>query len=154
MYHGAGSGPGAEGCASRRPRAAPYHGAVPWSWLTRFLLAALARRFVRSRPAGRPGPDVQAFRARVAAAREPASIVALLLVLVILACPTAALIAAGVTLLLLGPQWLGGAFVGVAVLLILAMVPEIVRLRRTLHARRLRLRGSAVTRELDSTRPV
>jgi hypothetical protein len=44
--------------------------------------------------------------------------------------------------------------VGVAVLLILAMVPEIVRLRRTLHARRLRLRGSAVTRELDSTRPV
>ena len=97
---------------------------------------------------------MQAFRARVAAAREPASIVALLLVLVILACPAAALIAAGVTLLLLGPQWLGGAFAGVAVLLILAMVPEIVRLRRTLHARRLRLHGSAVTRELDSTRPV
>ena len=105
-----------------------------------------AGRQAGARRAGVPGPGGGGARA--------ASIVALLLVLVILACPTAALVAAGVTLLLLGPQWLGGAFVGVAVLLILAMIPEIVRLRRTLHARRLRLRGSAVTRELDSTRPV
>jgi hypothetical protein len=125
-----------------------------WAWwLVALVVLPLIRRFVGPRPGGRPGVDVEAVRSRVAAAREPAGIATRIAVVAVVACACAALLAAGVTALLLSPQWLGIALVVVAALLALAATPQVVRVRRTLRARRLRLHGHEVSQELDGTRP-
>jgi choline-glycine betaine transporter len=125
-----------------------------WVWLAAILLAPLLRRFARSRQAaGRPVVDLRGVRSRVSAAREPAAIVGLAAVVAVLVGCCGALLAAGVTALLLSPQWLGGVLVGVAVVCALAAVPEILGIRRGLRARRLRLHGDDVTRELDGKPP-
>ncbi|MGA2282249.1 MAG: hypothetical protein ABSH07_00980 [Candidatus Dormibacteria bacterium] len=125
-----------------------------WAWLAAILLAPLLRKLVRPRQGGRPPVDVQAVRSRVASARESAGIATLFVIVLVLACACAALLAAGVTALVLSPQWLGAVLVGVAAAVALAGVPETLRLRRAVHARRLRLHGREVSRELDGTRPV
>ena len=124
-----------------------------WKWLAVILLAPLLRKLVRSRQAGRPVVDMQGVRSRVASAREPAAIAGLVVVVAVLVCCCGALLAAGVTALLLSPQWLGGVLVAVAAVCALAAVPEVRGIRRGLHARRLRLHGDDVTRELDGTPP-
>ena len=124
-----------------------------WKWLAVLLLAPLLRKFVRSRQGGRPVVDMQGVRARVASAREPAEIAGLVMVVAVLGCCCGALLAAGVTALLLSPQWLGGVLVAVAAVCALAAVPEIRGIRRGLRARRLRLHGDDVTHELDGTPP-
>jgi hypothetical protein len=124
-----------------------------WIWLAAILLAPLLRRFTRSRQAGRPIVDMQGVQSRVASAREPATIAVLIVVVAVLVCCCGALLAAGVTALLLSPQWLGGVLVGVAAVCAGAAVPEIRSIRRGLRARRLRLHGDDVTRELDGTPP-
>ena len=126
---------------------------VPWSWLTRILLATLARRLVRSRRGGRPAVDVETIRSRMASAREPAAIAGRFAVVVAVACWCALLIAAGTTMLVLGPRWLGAVLAGVAAASALAAVPELVRLRRALRDRRLRLRAQQVSRELGGGPP-
>ena len=140
--------------APLRSRPPPYHEDVPWSWLTRIFLLAAARRFTRSRQAGQPAVDVEAVRSRVASAREPAAIAGRFATVAVLACTCAGLLVAGAPAVLLGPAWLGWTAFGVALLLALLSVPQIVRLRRALRARRLRLHDREVGRELDSTRPV
>jgi choline-glycine betaine transporter len=124
-----------------------------WAWLAAILLAPLLRKFVRSRQGGRPVVDMQGVRVRVASAREPAEIAGLVMVVAVLVCCCGALLAAGVTALLLSPQWLGGVLVAVAAVCALAAVPEVRGIQRGLRARRLRLHGDDVTRELDSTPP-
>ena len=124
-----------------------------WIWLAAILLAPLLRKLVPSRQAGRPVVDMQGVRSRVASAREPAAIAGLVVVVAVLVCCCGALLAAGITALLLTPQWLGGVLVGVAAVCALAAVPEVRGIRRGLHARRLRLHGDDVTRELDGTPP-
>ena len=124
-----------------------------WKWLAVILLAPLLRKLVRSRQAGRPVVDMQGVRSRVASAREPAAIAGLVVVVAVLVCCCGALLAAGVTALLLSPQWLGGVLVAVAALCALGAVPEVRGIRRGLHARRLRLHGDDVTHELDGTPP-
>jgi hypothetical protein len=126
---------------------------VPWNWLTKLALLLVAWRLARSRQAGRPMVDVQAVRSRIASAREPAGIAGRLLVILVLAVPCAALIVAGITALVLSPQWLGATMVGVAAIPALATVPQIVQVRRALRARRLRLHEGDLNRELDSSRP-
>jgi len=124
-----------------------------WAWLAAILLAPLLRRFARSRQAGRPIVDMQGVRSRVASAGEPTAIAGLAVVVAVLVCCCGALLAAGVTALLLSPQWLGGVLVGVAAVCAVAAVPEILGIRRGLRARRLRLHGDEVTRELNGTPP-
>jgi choline-glycine betaine transporter len=124
-----------------------------WAWLAAILLAPLLRKLVRSRQAGRPVVDMQGVRSRVASARQPAAIAGLVAVVAVLVCCCGALLAAGVTALLLSPQWLGGVLVAVAAVCALAAVPEFRGIRRGLRARRLRLHGDDVTRELDGTPP-
>jgi hypothetical protein len=124
-----------------------------WAWLAAILLVPLLRKLVRSRQAGRPVVDMQGVRSRVASARQPAAIAGLVAVVAVLVCCCGALLAAGVTALLLSPQWLGGVLVAVAAVCALAAVPEFRGIRRGLRARRLRLHGDDVTRELDGTPP-
>jgi hypothetical protein len=124
-----------------------------WVWLAAILLAPLFRKLARSRQAGRPVVDMEGVRSRVASAREPAELAGLVVVVAVLVCCCGALLAAGVTALLLSPQWLGGVLVAVAAVCALAAVPEVRGIRRGLHARRLRLHGDDVTRELDGTPP-
>jgi hypothetical protein len=124
-----------------------------WAWLAAILLAPLIRKLVRSRQAGRPVVDMRGVRSRAASAREPAAIAGLVVVVAVLVCCCGALLVAGVTALLLSPQWLGGVLVGVAAVCAVAAVPEVLSIRRGLRARRLRLHGDDVTRELDGTPP-
>ena len=93
-----------------------------WKWLAVILLAPLLRKFVRSRQAGRPVVDMQGVRSRVASAREPATIAGLVAVVAVLICCCGALLAAGVTALLLSPQWLGGVLVAVAAVCALCLL--------------------------------
>jgi len=127
---------------------------VPWSWLTRIFVLAVARRFTRSRRTGQPAVDVEAVRSRAASARELAAIAARVATVAVLACSCAGLLVAGTPAVLLGPSWLGWTAFGAALLLALLAVPQIIRLRRALRARRLRLHDRDVGHELDSTRPV
>jgi choline-glycine betaine transporter len=124
-----------------------------WAWLATVLLAPLIRRLAGSRQAGRPVVDMEGVRSRVESAREPAAIAGLVVVVAVLLCCCGVLLAAGVTALLLGPQWLGAALVVVALVCALAAVPEFLGIRRGLRARRLRLHGDDVTRELDGRPP-
>ena len=127
---------------------------LKWAWwLVALVVLPLIRRFAGPRPGGRPGVDVEAVRSRVAAAREPAGIATRLLVVTVLTAAGAVVLAAGVTALVLSPQWLGIALVVVAALLLLAALPQVIRVRRTLRARRLRLHGHQVSQELDGTHP-
>ena len=126
---------------------------MPWNWLSRILLSTLTRQFARSRQRGRPAIDIQAVRSRVASAREAAGIAGRSVIVAVLACLCAALLAAGTTALVLSPRWLGGTLVGVAAALALVMVPEIVQLRRAVRARQRRLHDREVSRELDHTPP-
>ena len=125
----------------------------PWRWITQLLLLLVAWRVARSRRSGQPVVNAEAVKSRVAAAMEPVGIAGHLVVIAVVACVCAALLIAGVTALVLSPRWLGGTLVGVAAICALAAVPEVRRVRRTLRARRLRLRDSAVTRELDAGGP-
>jgi hypothetical protein len=154
MYHGAvaSSGRGTTPVALSAPPP-PYHGDVPWSWLTRILLAFVASRAGRPAQAGRPAVDAEALRSRVVSAREPAAIALRIVTVAILACLCAGLLAAGTPAVVLGPSWLGWAAFAVALAAAVAAVAQVVRLRRALRARRLRLRDQEVNRELDGTRP-
>jgi fatty acid desaturase len=127
---------------------------VPWSWLSRILLAFIARRVARSQQAGRSPVDAQAIRARMAAAREPAVIAGRMVSVAILACLCAGLLVAGTPALVLGPSWLGWAAFGVALIVALIALTQVAGLRRALRARRLRLRDREVSQELDGSRPV
>jgi MFS family permease len=122
------------------------------AWLLRLLLGALAWRVARARRTGQPVMNVEAVRQRVDAAREPVWIAGRLVVVVVLATFSCALLAAGTTGLVLSPRWLGGVLVGLAVVFGLATVPEVVRLRRSVQARRRRRRERELRRELDRTR--
>ena len=122
------------------------------AWLIRLLIGALAVRVARARRAGRPVVDMAAIRGRVDAARGPASIAGLLVVAVVLASFSAALLAAGVTAVALGPVWVGGVLIGLAGVFALTTAPEVLRLRRAVRGRRLRLRARKLSRELDGTR--
>jgi protein-S-isoprenylcysteine O-methyltransferase Ste14 len=126
---------------------------LKWTWLAAILLAPLLQRLARSRQAGRPVVDMQGVRSRAASAREPAAIAGLVVVVGVLLCCSGVLLAAGVTALLLSPQWLGVVLVAVAAVCAVAAVPEFLGIRRGLRARRLRLHGDDVTRELDGTPP-
>jgi hypothetical protein len=124
-----------------------------WGWLAAILFAPFLQKLARSRQAGKPVVDMEGVRSRVASARGPAEIAGLAVVAAVLVCCCGALLAAGVTALLLSPQWLGGVLVAVAAVCALAAVPEVRGIRRGLRARRLRLHGDDVTRELDGTPP-
>ena len=126
---------------------------LPWRWIGQLFLMLVAWRVARARASGKPVVDAQAVRSRVAAALEPAGIAGHLAVIAVIAGLGAALLIAGVTALLLSPQWLGIALVVVAAVCALAGIPEVVRVRRLLRARRLRLRAGAVNRELDGGGP-
>jgi UDP-N-acetylmuramyl pentapeptide phosphotransferase/UDP-N-acetylglucosamine-1-phosphate transferase len=124
-----------------------------WAWLAAILLTPFLQKLARRRQAGQPVMDMEGVRSRVASAREPVAIAGLVVIVAVLACCCGALLAAGVTALLLSPQWLGGVLVAVAAACALAAVPEVRGIRRGLRARRLRLHGDDVTRELDGRPP-
>jgi protein-S-isoprenylcysteine O-methyltransferase Ste14 len=122
------------------------------AWIVRMLLAMLARRMVRARRTGQPVVNTSGLRQRVDAAREAVGIAGLLVVVAVLGTFSAGLLAAGVTGVVLGPRWLGGVGVGLAVVFALATVPELMRLRRTVRSRRRRRHERDLQQELDGTR--
>jgi Flp pilus assembly protein TadB len=123
------------------------------SLLTSLVLRTLVRRF--SRATGRqPQPvDMAGIRKTVAATREPALIAAHSTVVVGLTAACGILAVAGITVLLLGPLWLGIATTVLAAICAVTAVPEVLRIRRTVRARRLRRHARALNQELDGSHP-
>jgi len=122
-------------------------------YLFRLLVGLLFYRFARARRTGKPVVDMAAVRGRVNAVREPVSIAGRVVAALALAAVSLALLAAGVSgLVLTTLTWLGGLALGLAAVFALAAVPEVVSVRRTVRARRRRLHEQELQRELDSSR--
>jgi membrane protein implicated in regulation of membrane protease activity len=123
------------------------------SLLTSLVFRTLARRFARTR--GRPSQpvDMEGIRRTVAASREPALIAAHSTAVVALTAAGGVLAVAGITVLLLGPLWLGIATTVLAAICAVTAVPEVLRIRRTVRARRLRRHARALYQELDGSPP-
>ncbi len=125
----------------------------PFSLLTSLVFRSLARRFMRNRRQGPQVVDMAGIRKAVDATREPAVIAAHSVIVLALAVGCGALAAAGITVLLLGPLWLGVATTVLAAICAVAAVPEALRIRRTVRARRLRRHARALNQELDGDHP-
>jgi hypothetical protein len=123
------------------------------SLLTSLLFRTLARRFARA-TGRRPQPvDMAGIRKTVAATREPALIAAHGTVVAALTAVCGVLTVAGITVLLLGPLWLGIATIVLAAICAVTAVPEVLRIRRTVRARRLRRHARALNQEMDGSHP-
>jgi peptidoglycan/LPS O-acetylase OafA/YrhL len=93
------------------------------------------------------------IRKTVAAGREPAILAAHSAAVGALAVACGVLAVAGITVLLLGPLWLGIAATLLAAICAAGAVTQAGRIRRMVHARRLRRHARALSQELDGDHP-
>jgi len=136
---------------------------MPWAVVLRMIarLAAVlftwrlvtARRGAAAggarRPIDRAKPPLGLHpRGGMASVREGASLVWRATAMVALVAVAALVITGGVTTVVLGPRWLGGALLGLALLVLAAAVAEGVALVRILTVRRKRRHDNQLRREV------
>lgn len=122
---------------------------MPWTWLARAIFAAVLYRVMSRRRQGLPAVDAGAVRRHVDAGIQAGLVAARLITTATLGGATVLLGTAGVSMLILGPLWLGAALAVIAAVFAVATVQEALLLRREVVERRRRAHARSIADEVE-----